>query len=129
MPSSPTSLGEALALAKRLLMHALAIGHGRVELLLVELQEERERVVLALLLAVGAAAFGLLGGIALTLLLVVLTWKFSPVATLAVLCLLYFSVSGFLYLRLAKLRKDWKTLPATADQFQKDRTCLENILR
>jgi uncharacterized membrane protein YqjE len=42
----------------------LAIGENRFELLMVEVQEERERLLHAIVLALGAAALGLLAGMA-----------------------------------------------------------------
>ena len=48
---------------KRLARLLLAIGENRLELLSVELQEERERLLCAILLALGVAAFSLLAGV------------------------------------------------------------------
>lgn len=53
----------------------MAIGENRLELLLVEAQEERERIVHALLLLLGVAVFGLLAAAALTGAIVVWLWE------------------------------------------------------
>ena len=49
---------------------------------MVEVQEERERLLRAILLALGVAALGLLTGITLTGAIVVLLWGFSRAGTL-----------------------------------------------
>ena len=95
---------------------------------MVEVEEERERLLHAILLALGVAVFGLLAGVALTGTIVVLFWDFSPVAVLLALTGLYAVAAVFLYRRLTVLLRDWKTFPATLDQFRKDRACLETIL-
>ena len=63
----------------------MTIGENRLELLAVEVQEERERLLHAFLLALGVAAFGLLAGLTLTAAIVVLLWAWSPVAVLLIL--------------------------------------------
>jgi uncharacterized membrane protein YqjE len=112
-------------LARRL----LTIGENRLELLTVEVQEERDHLLRALLLALGVAAFGLLAAITLTAVVVVGLWdRFSPVGVLLTLTFLYGAAGVLLCWRLAKLLHDWETLPASLDQFRKDRACLEQIL-
>lgn len=106
----------------------LTIGENRLELFTVEVQEERERLLRAFLLALGVAVFGFLAGAALTVAIVVLLWSISPVIVLLVLAAFYMTVAIYLYRRFIGLRLDWKTLPATLDQFKKDRACFEKIL-
>jgi uncharacterized membrane protein YqjE len=115
---------DSKCLAKRL----LAIGENRFELLLVEVQEERNRFLHALLLVLGVAAFGMLAGVALTVVIVVLLWKLSPIGALLALTSLYAAMAAFLYRRLAILRRDWKTMPATLGQIRKDREWLDKSL-
>ena len=95
---------------------------------MVEVQEERERLLHAILLALGVAVFGFLAGVALTVVIVVLLWKISPVAVLLVLTSLYAAIAVYLCRRFTVLQRDWKALPASLDQFRKDRACLERIL-
>ena len=103
----------------------LTVGANRLELLMVEVQEERERLLRAILLALSVAVFGLLAGMTLTGLIVVSLWGVSPVAVLATLTGIYAAASVYLYRRLAALLRDWKTLSATLDQLQKDTACLQ----
>jgi len=113
--------GASSRVARRLLV----IFENRLELLSVEVQEERERLLCALWLVMGAAAFGLLAGIALSALVVIVCWEHSPVAALLILTALYAAAAVFIYRRLSRLHRDWETFSATLDQLRKDRQCLE----
>ena len=110
--------------SKEVVQRALIICENRLDLLMVEVQEERERILRAIWLALGAATFGLLAGIALTAVIAVAFWQRSPVLVLLILAALYAIATGFLYTRLARLQHDWQTLPNTLDQLRKDRECL-----
>ena len=106
----------------------LVVVENRVELLMVEVQEERERLLRAILLALGVAVFGFLAGAALTVALVVMLWSLSPIAVLLTLALLYSATAVCLYRHFRALQRSWEALPATLDQLRKDRACLENYL-
>jgi uncharacterized membrane protein YqjE len=82
----------------------------------------------AIWLALGAAAFGLLACIALTVVIAVALWQQSPIAALLILTAFYTVAALFLYGRLARLLRDWQMLPGTIDQLRKDRECLEKQL-
>jgi uncharacterized membrane protein YqjE len=116
--------GNAKSLARRL----LTIGENRLELLAVEVQEERERLLQAFLLAIGVGAFGMLAGIALTASVVVMLWDYSHLATLLVLTAIYAITAFVLYNRLTAMLRDWQTLPDSLNQLRKDRACVEKIL-
>jgi uncharacterized membrane protein YqjE len=125
METATGSFKQLAATSRRFAQRLLTIGENRLELLAVEVQEERERLLRAILLALGVAAFGLLAGVALTGTIVVLLWDFSHVAVLLALTGLYGAAAAFLYRRLTVLLRDWKTLSATLDQLRKDCACLE----
>ena len=127
MEESTASFRQLAAAWKACARRLLTIGENRLELLTVEVQEERERLLHAFLLALGVAAFGLLAGLTLTAAIVVLLWAW-PVAVLLTLAVLYGAAAICLCRRLARLLHDWETLPATLDQLRKDRACLEKIL-
>jgi uncharacterized membrane protein YqjE len=122
--ASPRQLAaDSKAIARRLLI----VGENRLELLMVEMQEERERWVRAVLLACSVAAIGLLAGITLTAAIVI--WlRASPAATLLVLSILYGAAAVYLWRRLARLLCDWQTFSASIDQLRKDSACLEKTL-
>jgi len=128
MEPATISLGEFAASARRFVRRLLTIGENRIELMMVEVQEQRERLLHAILLALGIAAFGLLAGGTLTGAVVVLLWDVSPLAVFAALTILYAAAAFFLYRRLTATLRDWKNLPATLDQLRKDRECLEKSL-
>ena len=128
MEESKASLRQLAANSKHFARRLLTIGENRLELLTVEVQEERERLLHAFLLALGVAAFGLLAGVTLTAAIVVLLWAWSPVAVLLLLTALYGAAGICLWRRLTGLLRDWQTLSASLDQLRKDRECLEKIL-
>ncbi len=128
MEESTVSLQQLAKTSRRFAQRLLTIGENRLELLAVEVQEERERILHAFLLALGVAAFGLLAGITLTAAIAVLLWAWSPLGVLSILTILY-GVAGFcLYQRLNGLLRNWQMLSATLDQLRKDRECMETLL-
>src|ERR1041385_2585546 len=128
MEPATDNIGRFGDSSKHFARRLLTIGENRLELLLVEVQEERERLLHAILLALGVAVFGFLAGVAVTVAIVVLLWNISPVTVLLVLTSLYAAIAVYLYRRFTALQHDWKTFPATLDQLGKDRACLETIL-
>ena len=128
METSTVSLGQLGTTSKTFARRLLTIGENRLELLAVEVQEERERLLHAFLLALSVAAFGLLAGMTLTALIIVWGWAWSPVGVLLILTGFYGAVGIFLYRRLTGVMRNWQTLAASLDQLRKDRICLENIL-
>lgn len=128
MEESSASFSHLAAASKNCARRLLTIGENRLELLAVELQEERERLLLALLLALGVATFALLCGLALTAVFVVWLWPYTHVIPLVTLTVLYGAGAIWLCRRLRLLLRDWESLPATLDQLQKDRASLEKVL-
>jgi len=104
------------------------IGENRLELLAVEVQEGRERLLYAVLMALGAAVFGLLAGLTLTAAIVVLLWPYSALGALLTLTVVYGGAGFYLYRRVMELLRNWQTLPASLEQLRKDRECLEKML-
>src|SRR5688572_31651568 len=86
-----------VAPAKDFTRRLMTIGENRLDLLMVEVREERERLLHALLLALGVALFAFLAGAALTVALVVLFWSLSPVGVLLILTALYGGAAVLLY--------------------------------
>ena len=128
MEESTVGFRQLAATSKQFARRLLTIGGNRLELLTVEVQQERERLLHAILLALGVATFGLVAGITLTAAIVVLLWAWSPVAVLLTLTGLYGVAAICLYQRLTGLLRDWQTLSASLDQLRKDRACLEKTL-
>ena len=128
MEESTISLGQLVATSKHFVHRLVTIGENRLELLAVEVQEERERLLQAFLLALGVAAFGMLAGITLTATIVVSLWVVSHVAVLLTLTVLYGAAAVYLCRRLVAMQHNWQALSASLDQIRKDRECLGEIL-
>jgi uncharacterized membrane protein YqjE len=127
MEGSTDSIRRLASASKDFAQRLLIIGENRLELVTVEVQEERECLLHAFLLALGVAAFGLLAGITLTAAIVILLWGCSPAAVLFILTGLYGAAGVCFSLRLTRLLRDWETLSASLDQLRKDRACLKKI--
>ena len=128
MDASIVSLRQLATSTKTFTRRLLTIGENRLELLAVEVQEERERLLRAFLLALGVAVFGLLAGLALTAAIAVWLWSWSPLAVLLMLTALYAGAGIYLYRQLIQVMRNWQTLSSSLDQLRKDRACLEKIL-
>lgn len=128
MEDSTGSLKQLAATSRRFVRRLLTIGENRLELLTVEIREERDRLLHAFLLFLGLAVFGLLASITLTTVIVVVLWDFSPVSVLLFLTGVYGAAAGIFYRRLTALIHNWQTIPASLDQLRKDHACLEKIL-
>lgn len=116
------------AASKRVAQRLLMTCGNRFELLLLEAQEERERIVLAATFAVGAIFFALLAAISVTAIIVIAFWNQSPLIALGILAAIYAVFAVTLFVQLTRLQRDWKMLAGTLDQLKKDRECLEKNL-
>ena len=125
MEANTASLGSLIASSKHFARRLMATGENRLELLAVEMQEARERLLLALWLALGVATFGLLALLALNIAIVILLWSYSPVMVLLILTGIYTLTAILLYRRLACLLRGWQMLSASLEQLRKDRECLD----
>jgi len=105
---------------RSLARHALAIGGNRLELLLVELQEERLRAFQGIGLALGIAVLGLLAGISLTVAVVVAFWEHSRLWPILALTALYAGLALALFRVLRRRLQTWQALPETFNQTRRD---------
>jgi len=113
--------------ASRRMGHRLfVVFENRLHLLSVEAQEEREKILQSIWLALGAALFGLLAGISLSLTVMLALWEHSPILVPLGLAAAYTIAAVLLYAKLSRLQRDWQTLSGTIEQLKKDRECLEN---
>ena len=102
MDESTVSLKHLAGASKQIARRLLTAGENRLELLAVEVQEEREHLLRACVLA--------------------------PLAVLLSLTGLYAAAGLGLCWRLKVWLRDWQTLSASLDQLRKDRAALEKIL-
>jgi uncharacterized membrane protein YqjE len=128
MENSTATFGQLAANSKTFVRRLATIGENRLELLAVEMQEERERILSTFLLALGVATFGLLAGLTFTAFIAVWLWTWSPIAVLLILTGLYALAGLCLYRQLFGVLRNWQTLSASLEQLRKDRACLEKIL-
>lgn len=110
--SSPRRLGAAF----------LGLLHSHVELLGIELQEQKARTVSLLLFAGLALVFGLLLLIGLSALILILVWDSYRLAGIIGLCVFYTLAAIFCGLRLkAAVFDDSSPFNATLEELAKDR--------
>ena len=129
MDRAAPTFTEVASASRRVAHRALDVGANRIELLIVELQEERARLFQSFQLLLGVAMLGLLAGVAFTLGVMVLLWDRSPLAGMVVLTVVYGVAAGLLYQRFAGLQRDCRMFDATLDQLRKDRECLATHLQ
>jgi uncharacterized membrane protein YqjE len=98
---------------------------NRAELLLVELQEERVRLLDALLLLMAGGVCGLMALIMATLTVVVIFWDTHRMLVLTLFILLYLCVAGTAFGLLHSRLRRWRAFAATLDQIKKDQSCFK----
>src|SRR5262249_57511590 len=99
METSSDSNQSLFGSVKRLLHTALAGVENRIELFLVELREERFRVIQAFLLACAAAMLGFMAVLMITVTVVVIFWNSARVPVLIGFSSFYFLSSLSVFLR------------------------------
>jgi uncharacterized membrane protein YqjE len=117
-----------LASLRRLLQTLLALAQNRLELLLVEAQEERLHFFETLLLAGTVIVLGAItvGTVVFTLVALCLAaGRFDLLVGLILVCLLATVVA---FWRLHRRLKTWAPFSATLAELKKDKACLEHEL-
>lgn len=104
----------------------LAIFHNRLELLVVELQEHRIRLVEALVLVAAMAALGFFTLTLATAVVIIVVWKEFGVGGLLVLSGIGLVGTLLLGWQLRKRLRSWPLLEGTLAELKKDREWLEN---
>ena len=110
---------------KRLLGTALALAQNRLELLLVELKEERIKAFEVLMLAGMVLLLALISLEVVTLTAVILCVRADRYGLLGVIIALCVLSTGMVFWRLRQRLKNWSPLRATLDELKKDKACLE----
>jgi uncharacterized membrane protein YqjE len=111
---------------KRVCEALLATAQNRVELFAVEFQEEKCRVVEAILTAAAVAALGMMTLTLATFTLVMLFWENGRIAALIGLTVLYL-VGTLLAWRSLKARLNSRNaFSSTIGELKKDRSCLND---
>jgi uncharacterized membrane protein YqjE len=125
MGETPHAEGGLLATVTRMLKTLRDIVENRIELFLVEWQEERLRLFDALVLTLIFAICALMTLILITLTVIIVFWDTHRVLVLVLLILAYAgaAVAAFCALR-SRLRR-WQAFSTTLEQIKKDRACFE----
>ncbi len=113
-----------LATGKRILRSVGDLVQSRLELLLLELKEERIRLLDALLLVAACGVCALMTLASLTFTLVVIFWEHRGLV-LAGLTLAYGAGAVASFWTLRNRLRAWQSFAATLDQIKKDRACLQ----
>jgi len=129
MPESQGPAQRLFTAARRLLGSLLATGETRLRLAVLELEEERARLV-GLLLIVGLSLILLMLGIGvLTTLVIVAFWDTYRLTAIAASALLLLSGGALLALRAVQLAKRRTLLVSTLKHLATDRDLLERERR
>lgn len=115
--------------SRKLVQHGLAAGENRLELFVVELQEEREQTFQALGLLLSLTAVMVLFGFAVTMAVVVVFWDLSRIWPVCIMALLWAAVGTVVWRRLRHQLQTWQTFPETLKQLHRDVESLTNRLR
>jgi len=108
----------------RILDTLLAAAQNRVELFAAELQEEKCRVVEAMLCVAAVAAFGMMTLSLVTFAVVVLFWENGRLPALAGLSALYLVGTVLAWRALQSRLKAESAFAGTVEELKKDRACL-----
>ena len=109
----------------RLLKTVLAIAQNRLELFLVECQEERWRFFDALLMAGVALILALMTLMAATFTIVVICIRADRLDLVVALVLVYLAATILAFWRLRNRLMKWVPFSATLAELKKDKTCLD----
>jgi uncharacterized membrane protein YqjE len=109
----------------RLLKTALAIAQNRLELVLVELQEERWRFFDVLLMAGVVLILALMTLMAATIAIIVLCMKADRLDLVVALVLVYLAATILAFWHLRNRLTKWEPFSATLAELKKDKTCLD----
>lgn len=101
----------------------------RFELLLLDLEEEKERLEQRLLLSVGAAFLFGLGSLVATGFFVALLWKSMGAWAIGLFAILYLGAAGAMVVVLRRLNRDrHRTFACTLREFEKDAERFAQVL-
>jgi uncharacterized membrane protein YqjE len=125
MDEPPQSQPGIFASLKNLLQCSLAIFANRLELLLLELKEERLQIFNLLLLAGLSLVLATITLAVITATVVALCLRAGRLDLLLGLILLYILLTAIAFWRLRQGLKKWEPFPETLAELKKDKACLE----
>lgn len=126
--SDPAASPGLLASLRQLGSTSLAIVGNRLELLAVELHEERDRLVAAVTLLLVSVLFGGLALVLVTAAAVFLLWSTHPLAALLGVAAVYTAVAVAAALRVRRLLQESHPFASSLAEFRKDQQCLKPVV-
>ncbi len=117
--------GGLLGSVKQMLLTASQLLESRVELFLLELKEERLRVLAALLLVLAGGICALMTLVLVTFTIVVVFWNEYRITVLVALTGAYAAGAAGAFVALRRRLRRWQAFSASLEQIKKDRACLE----
>lgn len=125
MDTSTESTPGLFRSAGRLLNATVSTIENRIELLLLELKEERFRLFDTLLLSCAAAVLGFMALLTATVTIVVIFWDSGLLTALVVLSAIYSLATAGVVWRLRVRLQNWSCFSSTLAELKKDRACWE----
>jgi uncharacterized membrane protein YqjE len=125
MDESKQPSGALLNSLRRLIDTGLGLAQTRLELLSVELQQEKNRLIEMFAWMLIAVVLGLMAMILVSFTLVVLFWDSARIVVLVLLCVLYVGGAAWTVQRARKtLKQSRAPLKDSIEELKKDRACL-----
>jgi uncharacterized membrane protein YqjE len=121
--SAKPSIG-ILASLRRIASTLAGVAQNRLELFLVEFEEERNHLLRVFIQALVALFLFGLSFLAINVAIVVWLWETHRQVALLGMAALYGLLGVLVARRLALTMQSWESFPATLDQLKKDRECL-----
>lgn len=118
--------GGIFSTAARLIKTLREVGENRIELFLLEVQEERVRLFDALILLAAGLVCVVMTLIMVTFTLVVLFWDTHRLLVMGCLTAAYAAGAAAALWKLRALLQQWQAFSATLDQIKKDRECFKD---
>ena len=125
MDEAPHTEGGPWSTLTRIFKTLRDVAENRVELFLVEWQEERLRLVELLLLLVAGTVCALMALFMVTLVIVAIFWNTHPVLVLTLIILAYAGMAAVAFGMLNSRLRRWRPFDATLEQIKKDRKCFK----
>jgi len=122
---TPHTGNGLLGFAKQALQTAGRLLESRAELFVLELKEERLRLVAVLLLALAGGICALMTLALVTLTIVMVFWNSYRIPVLVALIALYGAGAVGALVSLRRRLRRWQSFVASVEQIKKDRACLE----
>jgi len=125
MDNTPHTVGGLWFTLTRMLKTLRDVANNRVELFLVEWQEERVRLLDALVLLLAGTVCALMALLMITLALLVIFWDTHRMLVLALIILAYTAAAATAFGTLRSRLRRWRAFAATLEQIKKDQACFK----